>query len=43
VVNASQVFTVDKRQLGERIGGLGAQRMREVLDGIRLVLEPREV
>jgi len=40
VVNISQVFTVDKTQLEERIGALGAQRLRQVLDGIRLLVEP---
>lgn len=42
VVNVSQVFTVDKSQLDEYIGTLSAKRMAEILDGIRLVLEPRE-
>lgn len=42
VVNVSQILTVDKSQLGERIGRLSAQRVRQILDGIRLVLEPRE-
>jgi mRNA interferase MazF len=43
VVNISQVFTVDRMQLGKRIGALSPQRVREILDGIRLLLEPREV
>ncbi|MGM0399981.1 MAG: type II toxin-antitoxin system PemK/MazF family toxin [Chloroflexota bacterium] len=43
VVNISQLFTVDKRQLEEKIGILSASRLREVLDGIRLILEPREL
>ncbi len=43
VVIVSQVFTVDKRQLGEPIGTLSAKRIREILDGIKLVTEPREV
>ncbi|MCL6641710.1 MAG: type II toxin-antitoxin system PemK/MazF family toxin [Candidatus Bipolaricaulota bacterium] len=42
VVTVSQILTVDKSQLGERIGRLSAQRVRQILDGIRLVLEPRE-
>jgi mRNA interferase MazF len=42
VVNVSQVFTVDKAQLGEHIGTLSAQRVRQILDGIKLVIEPRE-
>jgi len=43
VVNISQLFTVDKRQLEEKIGALDASRMREILDGVRLILEPREL
>jgi len=43
VVNVSQVFTVDKSQLGEYIGTLSPTRAREILDGILLALEPREV
>lgn len=42
VVNVSQILTVDKSQLGAQIGRLSAQRVRQILDGIRLVLEPRE-
>lgn len=43
VVVVSQVFTVDKRQLGEYIGTLSGQRVRQVVEGVKLVLEPREV
>lgn len=42
VVNVSQIFTVDKSQLDEYIGTLSPKRVREILDGIQLVLEPRE-
>ena len=42
VVNVSQIFTVDKAQLGEKIGALSTERVREILDGIGLLLEPRE-
>ena len=43
VVNVSQIFTVDKRDLGEKIGLLSRQRVRQILDGIRLVTEPRDL
>lgn len=43
VVNVSQVFTVDKKQLDEYIGTLTPKRIREILNGINLVLEPRDV
>jgi len=43
VVIVSQIFTVDKSQLGEYIGKLSGKRVRQVLDGIKLLTEPREV
>lgn len=43
VINVSQVFTVDKRDLGDKIGTLSAERVREILDGLQLLLEPREL
>lgn len=43
VVLVSQILTVDKAQLGEHIGTLSAKRVREIIDGILLVLEPREL
>lgn len=42
VVNVSQLFTVDKSQLTEYLGTLSPRRVREILEGIELVLEPRE-
>jgi len=43
VVNVSQLFTVDKSQLAERIGSLSPTRVSEILDGVSLLLEPREL
>ena len=42
VVNVSQIFTVDRSQLDEYIGTLSSKRVREILNGIQLVIEPRE-
>ena len=42
VVNVSQVFTVDKTQLDEYVGTLSTKRITEILNGLKLVLEPRE-
>lgn len=42
VVNVSQIFTVDKSQLGEKIGTLLARRVRDILNGLRLLTEPRD-
>ena len=41
VVNVTQLFTIDKADLTERIGRVGGERMADVLRGIRLVLDPR--
>ena len=43
VVNISQIVTVDKSDIVEKIGTLSPKRMREILDGIQLLIEPREV
>ena len=43
VVNISQIFTVDKSQLEERIGAIGTARLRQVLDGIKLLVEPMRI
>jgi mRNA interferase MazF len=43
VVNVSQLFTVDKEDLIEKVGALSPERIQEVLDGVYLLLEPREV
>ena len=42
VVNISQIFAVDKAMLEDKIGALSAQRVRQILSGISLLLEPRE-
>jgi mRNA interferase MazF len=39
VVNVSQTFTMDERDLDDRRGGLDHVRMREVVGGIRRLLE----
>ena len=43
VVAVSQLFTVDKTQLGEHVGTLSKKRVCEILDGLKLLTEPREV
>ena len=42
VVNISQIYTVDKTRLGEKIGTLAARRVHEILEGVNLLLEPRD-
>lgn len=42
VVNVGQILTLNKSQLGEKIGRLSAERVNQIMDGIRLVVEPSE-
>lgn len=43
VVLVSQLFTVDRNQLGEYIGALSKKRVRQILDGMALLTEPRDI
>lgn len=43
VVSISQIFTVNKSDLREKIGTLGKARISEILSGLRLLTEPRDV
>lgn len=43
VVNVSQVFTVDKTLLTDKIGKLSQQRLKQIIDGLRLVTEPQGI
>ncbi|MCK9362634.1 MAG: type II toxin-antitoxin system PemK/MazF family toxin [Syntrophales bacterium] len=43
VVNISQIFTVNKSALMEKIGQVSEKRILEILAGIKLLTEPREV
>ena len=42
VANISQIYTVDKSDLVEWIGALSEKRVRQILDGVRLLTEPRD-
>lgn len=43
LVNISQVYTVNKSDLKEKIGKVSEKRMRQILDGLHLLVEPRTV
>lgn len=43
VVNLSQLYTVSKLNLSEKIGTLSKHRLREVLDGLWLLTAPHEI
>jgi len=40
VVNVTQIATVDRSDLAEKLGHLSSARVREVWDGVQLVLAP---
>jgi mRNA interferase MazF len=40
VVNISQLLTVDKLDLSDKVGTLSAERTEEVIDGIKLLINP---
>lgn len=43
VINISQIFTVNKRLLSERIGSLSKERCSHVLEGIKILTEPTDI
>lgn len=42
VINITQIYTVDKNDLFEKTGKVNSKRLQEILQGIRLLTEPRE-
>jgi len=43
VVNISQIITVNKSDLLEKIGTLSQIRISEIVEGLKLLIEPREL
>ncbi|MGE5174523.1 MAG: type II toxin-antitoxin system PemK/MazF family toxin [Betaproteobacteria bacterium] len=43
VVNVTQLVTVDKTDLIEQIGTLSPTRVRQIVDGIKLLIETRDI
>jgi mRNA interferase MazF len=43
VVNISQIYTVNKSDLIEKIGQVSEKRISEILEGLNLLTEPREL
>jgi mRNA interferase MazF len=43
VVNISQIVTLNKSDLIEKIGTLSPVRMKQILEGLKLLIEPRDV
>jgi len=42
VVNVTQIATIDRADIGARLGGLSRRRLQQIWDGVRLVLEPEQ-
>jgi mRNA interferase MazF len=43
VVNISQIITVDKSDLIEKIGSLSQSRITQIIKGIKLLIEPKNL
>ena len=43
VVNVSQIYTIDKDMLDKKLGTLDKGRVRQILEGLYLMLEPRYI
>ncbi|MFH1674318.1 MAG: type II toxin-antitoxin system PemK/MazF family toxin [Pseudomonadota bacterium] len=43
IVNISQIYAVNKVDLIEKIGQVSEKRFQQILDGIKLLMEPREL
>ena len=43
VVNISQIITVDKSDLIEKIGRLSPSKINQIIEGIKLLIVPREL
>jgi mRNA interferase MazF len=43
VVNVSQLVTLDRSDLIERIGALSPVRVKQIVAGLKLLIEPRDV
>ena len=43
VINITQIITVNKSDLAEKIGSLAPARIKQIIDGINLLVEPRDL
>lgn len=43
VINISQIFTVNKNELSEKIGTLSKERFYQILKGINFLIEPGDI
>jgi mRNA interferase MazF len=43
VVNISQIITIDKSDIEKKIGYLPVSKVKQIIEGIKLLIEPREI
>jgi mRNA interferase MazF len=43
VINITQIFTVDKKDLAEKIGTLSQKKFNQVLAGVNLLIQPNDI
>jgi len=43
VVNISQIITLNKSELEEKVGTLSKKRTEEIIKGIKLLIEPKDI
>ncbi|HHL34102.1 MAG TPA: type II toxin-antitoxin system PemK/MazF family toxin, partial [Desulfobulbaceae bacterium] len=43
VVNITRIYTVNKTDLIEKIGQVTHERLKEILSGVQLLIDPREL
>ncbi len=43
VINISQIITADKSDLVEKIGSLSPSKVKQIIEGVKLLIEPREL
>lgn len=43
IVNISQIETIDKILLSEKIGVLPSSKVQQIIEGVKLIIEPREI
>lgn len=42
-MNAAQIVTVDRAELSEKIGTLSVSRVHQIVTGLKLAIEPKEI
>ncbi|MBI5756587.1 MAG: type II toxin-antitoxin system PemK/MazF family toxin [Nitrospirae bacterium] len=43
VANISQIITVNKSDLLEKIGRVSTSKVKQIIEGVKLLIEPREI